>query len=215
MPDYTDKIGQRLDDPASVPAEFAHLVADDIQRVERILSFPVSGRVLDVGCSDGAITRRIAAKWDVETTGADVNPPQFYYTTAPWQRWMPLYVGWDVRQPYPYVYGQFDAVYACEVFEHLTDADAKKALQNIRAVLKPEGSLIVTVPNRTPHDLYEVGMRSRWAWPDHRSRYTLASLLEFLKTGGFPIRNMEIVPLYDGEQPSESIWLIVKARMRQ
>lgn len=204
MMDATDRIGDRLDHPENVPPELAHLIPDDIARVARILAFPVAGRVLDVGCSDGAIAKRIAEQWGVDVLGADVrivpNPA------------VPM-IQMDITKPVlnmaPHY---FDSIYACEVFEHLTRADANLALHNICELLKPQGSLIVTVPNRTPADVYEVGCRSRWAWPDHRQGFTLASLIEFLKAGGFPIRTMEIVPLYDGEEAKDSIWLIVRAR---
>lgn len=201
-----DRIGDRLDRPDLVPDELKHLIADDVARVEKILSIPVSGRVLDVGCSDGAITRRIMAQWEVEAVGADIRHQAM--TPCGFQPWQ-----WDVREPVlrfkgASMIGEFDAVYACEVFEHLTDADAQLALTNILAVLKRGGDLIVTVPNRYPHDLYEVGCRSRWAWPDHRSIWTPPKLQMWL-TEYF--RRARFIPLYPEERYEESIWLIVHA----
>lgn len=198
---FKDAIGDRLDHPENVPAELAHLIPDDMQRVKRILEFPVSGRVLDVGCSDGAITRRIAEKWGVVAWAADIRAAD-----------CDCGLTWDVREPWPHITTKlFDAVYACEVFEHLTDADADKALQNILAVLKPVGDLIVTVPNRHPDDIYEVGCRSRWAWPDHRSSYTLEKLGDWLAPH-FAV--LDFVPLYN-ERIADSIWLIVRAKHKQ
>ena len=197
--DYQDHIGDRLDHPERVPDEFQHLIADDQQRVARILSIPVSGRVLDVGCSDGAITRRIWDQWHVNIVGADIDPPPHWFK-------------WDAREPWPTgLYGMalFDAVYACEVLEHLTDDDATKALANILAVLKPCGDLIVTVPNRYPHDLYEVGCRSRWKWPDHRSAWDFPKLRRLLRPH---FTAVEFLPLYDHEAAAQSIWLMAHAK---
>jgi SAM-dependent methyltransferase len=204
MSDYIDRIGDRLDHPERVPKEYAHLIADDRQRVERILSIPVSGRVLDVGCSDGAITRRIAETWGIAMPiGADLRATECDYGLT-----------WDCRTPWPYLHlAPFDAVYACEVFEHMTAADADFSMGNICAVLKPGGSLILTVPNRHPHDLYEVGCRSRWAWPDHRSSWTAEHLWNWLGHWGFG--EWHPLPLYDGERFEDSIWLIVEAKARR
>src|SRR5574338_218206 len=208
---YIDQIGLRLNHPELVPPEYRHLVPDDVQRVERILSIPVHGRVLDVGCSDGAITRRIAAKWDVCASGADIHPPQTWCTSSgPVNE--PYWFNWDAREPWPYIEADFNAAYACEVFEHLTDADADKALTNILNVLKPGGDLIVTTPNRYPNDLYEVGMRSRWAWPDHRSAWTATKLYVFLAPY---FTGLRAIPVYDHELPDQSIWLIVHAQGRR
>lgn len=191
-----DAIGDRLDHPENVPEELKHLIADDVARVEKILSIPVSGRVLDVGCSDGAITRRIRDKWNVQIIGTDIN--------GAWG------VPWDAREPWDRPgWAPFDAVFACQVLEHLIDADALKALENIADVLKPGGDLILTVPNRHPNDLYEVGCRSRWAWPDHRSSWTADKLWNALGYAGF--RRWTPMPLYPGETFEESIWLIVHA----
>lgn len=211
--DYQDRIGDRLDHPENVPPELAHLIPDDVQRVKRILEFPVSGRVLDVGCSDGAITRRIKSSHPgVGVIGSDVD-------TSRWTRvaWDTLFVEWDIRIPLHACrtaglmdgWVPLDAVYACEVFEHLTDDDADKALVNVLAVLKLGGDLILTVPNRRPADRYTVQCRDRWRWPDHRSSWTWGKLSAWLRPH---FTDLEPVPLYDGEPFERSIWLIVRAK---
>lgn len=202
MDAYQDRIGQRLDDPDSVPPQYRHLVPDDLKRVERILSIPVSGRVLDVGTSDGAIIQRIAEKWSVQYVAIDVRPVQ----VPDWR-----FHQWDIREPLPHAIGGglFDAVYACEVFEHLTDADADTALTNILNALKPGGDLIVTVPNRYCNELYVAGCRDRWRWPDHRSVWHDHKLREWLWKY---FKSVTFLPLYDGESCYESIWLIVHAK---
>ena len=48
----------------------------------------------------------------------------------------------------PFADGQFDCVVASEVFEHLTDSQRARGLEEIRRVLKPLGYLVGTVPYR-------------------------------------------------------------------
>lgn len=205
MAPYTDAIGDRLDHPERVPPEYQHLIADDQQRVARILSIPVAGRVLDVGCSDGAITRRIAGQWGAVVDGSD-RPPM---RVTVWRPPLFTYVlVWDIREPWPGAPSvQYDAVYCCEVLEHLTEAEAPLALYHILSILKPGGTLIVTVPNRHPHDRYEIGCRSRWAWPDHRSGWDRLTLSRFLR----PCQSVEFLPVYDGESVDNGIWIIANA----
>ena len=184
-----DAIGDRLDHPERVPPEYRHLIPDDQQRVKRLLAFDVSGDVLDVGCSDGAITRRIQAAWPKATVrGVDL-------------------LDWDIRQPWPH-HTRFDTIFCCEVLEHLTDADAQTALQNLVDILKPGGSLIVTVPNRDCDERYVAGCRDRWRWPDHRSAWWPAKLQRLLKG---PFADLQWQPLHDEDTPWESIWFIVRA----
>ncbi len=207
-PEVIDQIGNRLDHPELVSQKYQHLIADDQQRVKRILQFEVTGRILDVGCSDWAITTRIRDRWSVDAFGADVRKPV--------QPFGP-FILWDCRKPWPTtpIEPLFDTIYACEMFEHLTDGDAAIALINILAVLKPGGDLIVTVPNRHPHDTYEIGCRSRWAWPDHRSGWTRDKLRSFLNPYFIRPGWFETVPLYHGETEEDSIWIIARARYKQ
>jgi len=184
-----DAIGDRLDHPERVPPEYRHLIPDDQQRVKRLLAFEVSGDVLDVGCSDGAITRRIQAAWPKATVrGVDL-------------------LDWDIRQPWPH-HTRFDTIFCCEVLEHLTDADAQTALQNLKDILTPEGQLIVTVPNRVCDERYVAGRRDRWRWPDHRSTWHADKLFWALFHW---FRHVSWTSLYDDEHYAVSIWLIVRA----
>lgn len=206
MPDapYVDRIGDRLEHPERVPPEYRHLIQDDKARVDRILAFHVSGAILDVGASDGAITRRLV-RHGRTVVGADVRVPE---RTQGW-----AFLAWDVREPAAAIMSEtFDVAFACEVFEHLTEEDAEVAVRNICAVLKPDGDLIVTVPNKQCADHYVAGCRDRWKWPDHKQAFDAEKLRRFLQPH---FRSISEVPLYDGENWQESIFLIVRARGRK
>jgi SAM-dependent methyltransferase len=76
----------------------------------------------------------------------------------------------------PFADGCFDVVLACDVLEHL--ADDRRAIRELRRVLRPEGTLVATVPADpmlwSPHDV---------ALSHHR-RYTRATLRQALEDGG-------------------------------
>lgn len=64
----------------------------------------------------------------------------------------------------------FDTVYCSHLLEHISDE--KEALKNWCRVLKPNGYLIICVPER---DLYEKKKKlpSRWAEPSHQRFYKI------------------------------------------
>ena len=186
--DYRDHIGDRLDHPERVPPEYRHLIPDDQARVGWICSIPLTGEVVDIGCSDGAITRRLQAAWpEAHIVGIDKEC--------------------DVRYKFLYVH-QFDFIFCCEVLEHLTHADVRLALGNIYQALKPDGRLVVTVPNIACAVAYTAGCRDRWRWPDHRSAWDKHDLTDILRDTGF---SPQFHALYPPEPSYDSIWLLVTA----
>jgi len=202
-----DAIGDRLERPWLVPREHQHLIADDQRRCAAIVALPAAGRVLDIGCSDGAITRRIQEAWPgAQVTGMDLQE------TCPG---LARYVQWDIRRPVSsseLAGTLWDRIYACEVFEHLTPEEAGRALRSVLGLLHPTGDLVVTVPNRHPHDRYEVSCRARWAWPDHRHSYTQASLRAWLAPWFQAFAWHAIEP---GVPTDEGIWLMVRASQKR
>ena len=178
--DSQDRIGDRLDHPELVPEAFKHLIPDDLARVEWILSHEVTGRVLDVGCSGGAIATRIAVKWPSAVV------------------WRVDKAQWDIRQVAPYS-DRFDTIFCTEVLEHLFPHESQIALANLWRALIPGGQLIVTVPNRHYFESsITTRLRARWDWPDHKQYFTYPGLLHALHR---QFKTVMVEPIVDG------IWL--------
>ena len=93
---------------------------------------PPATRVLDAGCGEGVLVDEFAGKLQIE--GVDAN-----YSSA------------RVRSgsitSLPYDAATFDRVLCLDVLEHLQYADQPRAFAELHRVLKPGGSLLVSVPN--------------------------------------------------------------------
>jgi 2-polyprenyl-3-methyl-5-hydroxy-6-metoxy-1,4-benzoquinol methylase len=147
--------------------------------VRRFLqSLPHDAAVLDAGCGEGVLVEEYRQKgWNIQ--GLDLN----YESEA-------VRLG-DVRHM-PYADACWDVVLFLDTLEHLTFEDQPTALSEIYRVLKPGGSLVMSVPNlahlnsrvrffmrghldRTDIETNHVGERPMWEYE------------QLLRTGGFHI----------------------------
>ena len=93
----------------------------------------LAGKTLDAGCGEGVLVEKYAAQgWDI--TGIDNN-----YASQ--------YVQEGSLLEMPFADDAFDNVLCLDVLEHLLYPDQPKALKEIRRVIKPDGTLIVSIPN--------------------------------------------------------------------
>ena len=128
------------------------------------------GRVLDLGCGTGGVLAHLGEFGDA--LGLDPAPEAARYCK---RRGVPMVVGSGMELPF--ADGSFDAVLALDVIEHVPDDVA--LLREARRVLRPGGVLLVTVPALP------------WLWSSHDDvnrhfrRYTLDTLTEALREGGF------------------------------
>jgi SAM-dependent methyltransferase len=97
--------------------------------------------VLDVGCGEGQLTAALAAA-GFDVVGLDV-------AEVPLRRARELHVGLDVRRippdgEWPLADASFDAVWAGETIEHVTDTAGW--LSELRRVLRSGGRLLLSTP---------------------------------------------------------------------
>jgi SAM-dependent methyltransferase len=88
----------------------------------------------------------------------------------------------------PFAKGMFDAVYAGEIIEHLTDPEA--ALRRWVELLKPNGRLIVTTPNRR-HLLTRVRGFELVENPEHLFEWDLRQLRRAVTRAGAHVDSVE------------------------
>lgn len=95
----------------------------------------------------------------------------------------------------------FDIVFAFEVFEHF--ANPQHALEEIKRVLKPDGKLLISIPNETTH---------HWPRLFYPTLFEKENFKEFLMTNDFKLISDQIFPLYQNiyvnkiTDPALTVW---------
>lgn len=111
-------------------------------RVSKILKLIGKGKqVIDLGCGGGFIMEKIKASGN-KVTGVEISENAIKKARQKGFKVFNLSLEGDWAKR---INEKFDVAFAGEIIEHIFDTD--KFLQNIRKVLKKNGSLIITTPN--------------------------------------------------------------------
>jgi len=132
-----------------------------------------TGRMLDVGCGNGATIRafgQVAPGWTKAGTEFD---DKYRADVESIPNTEPLHVG-----PVEDVPGCFDVITMVHVLEHIVDPIA--VLETLRGKLAPGGLLLIEVPHH-PANPFELLIA------DHRTHFTSDSLTRALAAAGFEI----------------------------
>jgi methionine biosynthesis protein MetW len=112
-------------------------------------------RILDLGCSSGALGAALKARQECEVVGVEVDP---VYAERARERLDEVVVADVADAPFE---GPFDCVIAADVLEHLVDPLA--VLRRVADALGPGGSAVVSLPNvRYWNTFWQLGVRGRW-----------------------------------------------------
>ena len=100
------------------------------------------GVLLDLGCSDGEVTNRIAARAGVaRVVGVELIEPLAQEARS---RGIEV-VGADLNARLPFEDASFDVIHSNQVIEHLWNTD--NMLREIRRLLRPDGYAVVSTNN--------------------------------------------------------------------
>lgn len=108
----------------------------------------------------------------------------------------------------------FDAVFASNLFEHLTRPEFDETLREVQRVLKPDGTLIILQPN------FKYAYREYFDDYTHTAVFTETSLADSLAAHGFTIRKVvrRLVPfsVYSSSLPvfKPLLWLYLRSPIR-
>ncbi len=180
------------------------------------------GKILDVGCGDGYISKAIAEKTSAEVYGVDVSPD---LVSAAKKRGVKAMVCDLECGKLPYKDSFFDAIFCGDVLEHIFDTESLLAEMN--RVLKPDGFLILSIPNIAAwynRILLPFGYLPAWIESGsktsigtpfisiimgHVKAFTKNSITKLLKIHGFHIESLRGSPVYCPNNDSghlEKIW---------
>ena len=109
-----------------------------IEDAEQLFASPA--KMLDIGCYDGTLGEVFLKKgWSVHGIEAHGQA-----CLEAGRKGLDV-LKRNIEEGLPYPENTFDLVVAAEIIEHLYDTD--EFLENIKRILKPQGVLILTVPN--------------------------------------------------------------------
>jgi SAM-dependent methyltransferase len=154
------------------------------------------GRMLDVGCGNGATIRafgQVAPGWTKVGTEFD---DKYRVDVESIPNTEPLHVG-----PVEHVLGSFDVITMVHVLEHIIDPVA--VLKTVREKLAPGGLLLIEVPHHSANP-FELLIA------DHRTHFTADSMTRALVAAGF-----EIVSAADDWIPKELTIVAQPAHSRE
>ncbi|MBW3607536.1 MAG: class I SAM-dependent methyltransferase [Actinobacteria bacterium] len=113
-------------------------------------------RVLDLGCGAGEFSAALAAA-GAQPIGVDVAA-EALRRAAERAPALDLRL-WSAGEPLPLEDGSVDVVWAGEVIEHV--ADVAPWLSEVRRVLRPRGTLLLTTPHHGPLTLLRLALSPR------------------------------------------------------
>jgi SAM-dependent methyltransferase len=155
-----------------------------------------SDRVLDVGCGNGTFVVR-AAQQCRRIVGMEYDPRNFA-VAARMVREAGIanaaLLAQDITAPFPFRDGTFDAVLFLDVIEHIHPRVA--VLREIHRVLRDDGRLLVSAPNRDTRwrrTLRDAGLFA-YSDPDHKIEYNREEFVAELRAGGFAVEG-ELEPV--------------------
>lgn len=162
-------------------------------RDEKIIAGIGDGRrILDVGCGEGILLEKLAARLPgCEITGVDLDPVNIRICR---ELGLPVVEGGAYGLPFPD--GGFDTVLFIEVVEHLSEPE--RALAEIHRVLRSGGRLVVLFPNDLAFKLARLAtFKFREAFYDagHLRQWTPYDMRKSLERSGFRTVRQESIPL--------------------
>jgi ubiquinone/menaquinone biosynthesis C-methylase UbiE len=116
--------------------------------VNKIVS-STRGLTLDCGCGRGLWSKKLREK-GLEVIGIDISEKRLKYAKVEGNNNLIICASCTHL---PFKSNCFDSALLIEVIEHLNEENQETTLSEIRRVLKSEGTLIITTPNRPIYHL--------------------------------------------------------------
>ncbi|MSP15745.1 MAG: class I SAM-dependent methyltransferase [Myxococcales bacterium] len=146
---------------------------------------PTSGRLVDVGCGNGAVVHHLAARSSFDCSGVEVTASSV--AAARTRTSVAIFHGTLDEAAFPT--GHFAVARLDQVIEHVAAFPA--LLAELHRVLAPGGLLFVGTPNFAGLSARLLGARWKEVLPyDHVAMFSPASLRAHLARAGFDVRSI-------------------------
>lgn len=149
--------------------------------------------VLDVGCSAGVLARDLVAQGSV-VDGIEYDPLDAAEARSVCRQ---VLVGDLETMEITLEPGAYDVVLCADIIEHLRNPAA--ALARLRPLLKPDGRLVVSVPNIANWSQRLTHLLGRWDYQDrglmdrtHLHFFTHRTIRTTLEEAGFRVLNVDV-----------------------
>lgn len=189
----------KLTGKSPMPIHPKHLIKTEANQHWYLTKIEPGSLVLDVGCGNGAHSLAAAGQ-AARVAGIDYNWNHLQMArrlSVMQKKENATFLFGSVEQTLPFPNGCFDRVLLLDVIEHLVDRVG--TLREIYRVLRPEGMLFVSAPNRETswkRKLKSVGL-FYYTDPDHKIEYTWEELCTELRDGGFEPQGQPQPIVYD------------------
>ncbi len=142
--------------------------------------------LLDIGCSRGGFADLVKKKFNCRVTGIEMNPYEASFAKAKLdQVWVGDVFSLDISE-------SFDCISCLDVLEHLSNPE--QLLHTIKKWLKPNGTVLLSVPNVGFWAIVQDLLAGRWDYVPagilcntHLRFYTQHSLRHLLTDNGYRI----------------------------
>ncbi len=189
----------RITGKSRVPIHPKHLLNIDLGQYWYLHYVEPGMRVLDLGCGNGMHGIRVAGRAAM-VVGVDRDLRHLQTGRRLGAEHGVAAISFllgDVEQPLPFGANRFDLVLLLDVIEHLEGRI--ELLREVHRVLRPEGTLLISAPNRGTswkRRLQMAGLPYHTD-PDHKVEYSREELEAELEEGGFRVEGEFMPIVYD------------------
>ena len=197
------------------------------KRIVEELDLRMGDKILDLGCGDGFYLHILSSLGKFDLFAVDNNPKAISlakkYLGKTHSKKVKFFKG-DVAK-LPYKNSSFDKIIVSELLEHLEDE--VQALEEWNRVLKKNGILVMTVPNKNYpflwdpinwflERIFKTHIKSGfWSgiWNEHERLYSPGALNKIVKKAGFNVEKIEPLTHYCLPFNHHVLYLGYRARM--
>lgn len=156
---------------------------------------PAQSRVLEVGTASGYLGEYLIHEKGCEVWG--IEPVEALYRDALRVGYAKLYHETieEFTQNHRAEAGTFDVLFLADVLEHMVDPE--RVLQQLRSLLRPHGTLVISMPNIAHYSIRKALLFGRFDMQDsgildrtHLHFYTKKTAIHMIERAGYSIQSV-------------------------